>query len=355
MSPPVTTLQQIITLAHQQYGIRFQLSKQQLVDFANMIQYIAYNQDSDAFVVWDQMVVLGIDTLLETDPSYISPLDTDIGKDVSGSINGVKGTLINFETRNRANKWIIAPPDGTSDVIFADQEILTIVGGSPATGVAVNGQNFFVSSGPYRVPSMALGNPPFRKYIGITQTTDKQMFEVPPNNGFDGPDDYGLLLNSQPGRRQNFPFRYNIKKQEVQLVASTPPEITQTDELLGPGGTQLNTSKFRWIYWFNPPPILTINDEASVILPEEYRYEILYTGISRLADTATYGDSGSIRQLIEPLCKRFWEDMRDQYQQMGRGSDWVSHGDQWDWYGLGLQGPWGNAGWNRGQSWYTSA
>lgn len=355
MSVPVTTLADIITLALKEYGIRFQVSQDQLVRFANMIQYIAFNKDSDAFVETGQIVKLGIDVFLETSGTYTAPIETDIGKNVSGATTGVVGTLINFETRNNVNKWVVAPPDGTSTVILLDTEVLTIVGGSAATGVVVTGQNFDVSSGPYRVPSAALGNPPFRKYIGITQVTDKQLFEVPPNNGFDGPDDYGLLLNSQPGRRQNFPFRYNMRKQEVRLVASTPPEITQTDMLLGPGATVLNTSDFRWFYYFNPPPILTISDEASVILPEEYRYEILYEGISLLADRATYGSDAGIRTMIEKLCERFWEDMRDQYQQAGRGSDYISHATTWDWYGLGLQGPWGNAGWNRGQSWFGSS
>jgi hypothetical protein len=188
--------------------------------------------------------------------------------------------------------------------------------------------------------------------VGVTQVTDKQMFQVPPNNGYDGVDDYGLLLNSLPGRHQNFPYRFNIAKNEVTLVSSTPPEITTTQMNFGEGGTVLNTSKLRWIYYKNPPSITDISQEERLILPERYRYEVIYKGISLLADTATYGEAGTVRQLIEPVCERFWEDMRYQYQQYGRGSDYISHGDNWDYYGLGMQGPWGNNIYSRGQSWY---
>lgn len=337
MSVPVTTLTDIIKLALNQYGIRFQVSQQQLVDFANTIQYIAYNQDLGYFEQWDQIFLFGQEVFLETDVTYTEPIDSDIGNDVSGSISGVIGKLMNFNTKNRLNKWIIEPPDGGPNFTLADSEILTIVGGSSATGVVCPGQSLEVSTGPYRMPSVAFGNPPFRKLIGVTNTNDKQIFHVPANNTFDGFDDYGYNLNTVPGRAQNVPFRLNNVREhlEMTLVTSTAPEITQTKEACGPGGTTLNTSNWRWIYFKNPPSITDISDETKLVIPEEYRYEILFKGITRLADTSTYGDMGSVREMIAPLCERFWEDMRTQYQQFGRGSDWVSHGDNWDIYGIG--------------------
>lgn len=354
MSKAVTSLSDIIQLCLQQYGIRFQVTKDQLVQFANHIQYIAFNQDLQVFEEWGQVFKLGQDIKLETDVTYTAPLESDIGLPVSGNISGVIGTLMNFRTQNQLNKWVVEPPDGGVNIVLAAQETLTIVGGTGA-GFTCSGQSFDVSNGPYRIPTEAAGNPPFRKLIGVTQITDKQLFQVPPNNSFDGPDDYGLLLNGSPGRNQNYPYRFNMISQtmEIDLVSSTPPEITQTDEACGPGGTTLNTSRLRWSYYKNAPSITDITDEDKVMIPERYRYEILFMGISRMADTATYGDNGDVAQKIRPLCERFWEDMRIQYQQFGRNSDWISHGDNWDDYGLGHSN--GNHNGRNpfsGQNWY---
>jgi hypothetical protein len=316
-----------------------------------MIQYIAYNKDVDGFMEFDQRFTLGVDCYLETSTtSYTSAVDADIGLNVSGSVSGIVGKLLNFNTLNRINKWIIAPPDGVTSVSLADGEILTIVSGSSATGVVATGQDFNVSNGPYRMPCSQFGNPPFRKFVGVTQVTDRQQFQVAPTDSYDGTDDYGLLLNSRPGRSQNFPYRFDIAKQEVTLVTSTPPEITTTQETYGEGGTVLNSSKLRWIYYRNPPPITDVSQEERLILPEQYRYEIIYKGISLLSDVATYGEAGTIRQLLEPVCERFWEDMRYQYQEYGRGSAYISHGDDFDIYGIGRQSPWGGSTSNRGQS-----
>ena len=97
--PAVTTLQSIITLAHQQYGIRFQLTPAQLVAFANMCQMIAYNQDMAAFEEWNQKIYFGQD-VFGTNATYVSPIESDIGKTVSGSASGVIGTLLNFKSNS---------------------------------------------------------------------------------------------------------------------------------------------------------------------------------------------------------------------------------------------------------------
>lgn len=353
MTLPVTSLADIVVLAFQQYGIRFQLTKQQLVDFANHIQYIAYNKDLKAFEEWGQVFVLGQDIVFETD-TYVAPIESDIGKRVDRSGNIGIGTLLNFETQNRRNRWIVAPLDGGTNISLDNGETLTISGGSAAFGRICDDQDFLVSSGPYRVPTAAAGNPPFRKLIGITTVTDKQQFGVPPNNGFNGFDDYGLLLNTRPGRFEFFPYRANVVTNEIQvtLITSTPPEIEQTTDNCTSGGGTLNTSKLRWAYYMNPPPIQDITDESSFVLPERYRYEIMLKGISRLADTATYGDMGDVEDRIRPLCERFWEDMGVQFQAFGRNSDYISDGDSWDWYGLGQSGNNRGRFGDRGQSWF---
>lgn len=329
MTVPVTTLSSIVLLAHQQYGIRFQLTQQQLVDFVNMIQFIAYNQDFGAFENWDQTLLLGQDAFLETDSgSYTAPISTDIGNNVTGTTSGVVGKLINFITENRVNKWIVEPPDGGPNFTLTAGETLTIVAGSAATGVVAQGQSYLVSFGPYPILKAADGYPPFRKLRGITQLTDEQLFNLPPNTSFNGFDDYGILLNGLPDSRHRFyTIRYDILRKQVTLKSSTSLTIDQTTETFGPAGATINTSKLRWVYYINPPTVTDISEEANIILPEEYRYEILYKGISRLADTATYGDTGSVRDIINPLCERFWEDMRTQYQSYGDASDWISQGN----------------------------
>lgn len=325
MTAPVTTLRDIVLLAHQQYGIRFQLTQQQLVDFVNMIQFIAYNNDLAAFEEWDQIFYLGQDVFLEFDSgSYTAPSSTDLRKTVLGSVSGTVGTLMNYHTLNRRNIWIIEPPDGGTLISLTDGEILTISGGTSATGVVATGQSYLVSNGPYLVPSEEAGNPPFRKLIGVTQVTDQQFFGVP---GIDNPSnaDYGLALSVSPRTRNAYyPFRFDMDAMEITLITSTRPEIIQTKETYGAGATTQNSSRLRWVYYRNPPTITSISDEAKLVLPERYRYEVLYKGISKLADTATFGDAESIRAMIVPICARFWEDMGTQYQGYGPGSDWIS-------------------------------
>jgi len=330
MSAPITTLADILTMVHNQYGIRFQANTEELVRYANMIQYIVYNQDLSCFVEDEQTFVLGQDVFMDTDTSYIAPTDSDIGKTVVGNTVGSIGKLMNYQTKNRSNKWIIEPPDGGTEITLPDDEILTLAG-STGTGVVCDGQPFNVSTGPYRMPTAAAGNPPYRKLIGVSTLTDEERFRVPNNSGYDGIDDYGIALNETGGRYKNTPYILNKVNQhmEITLVLTTAPQIIQTEEACGPGGITLNTSSYRWSYYTNPPPIENKADEDNLVIPEEYRYEVFFKGISRLADTGTFGDMGSVRDLIAPLCERFWEDMRTQEQAYGRSSSWISHGDQW--------------------------
>ena len=329
---PVTTLRTIVQLILKQYGSRFQVTVPQIVRFINEIQYIALNQDFCSRIEYDQTFFLGQDCFLETDSiTYTAPDFSDLGKIVEGSTLGSIGKLMNFQTENRINKWIIEPPDGGPNFVIPNFEVLTIPTGSPATGLVCKNQEYKVSSGPYHPPDVLDPTaPPYRKLDMITLVTDRQLFGLPPNSSFDGLDDYGLFLNRRPGSRNlGLAYRKNDETNEVTLQLSVPPEIKQTEETCGPGGTTLNTSDLRWFYWKNPPAIEDIDDEDKVILPQEYRYEILYEGASLMADRATFGNKGSIRQLIDQgLFERFWEDKRVQYQAYGSSvSDWISEGD----------------------------
>lgn len=334
--PAATTLQDIITLAHQQYGIRFQLQPAQLVAFANMVQMIAYNQDMAAFEEWNQKLFFGQD-VFGNSAVYTSPVESDIGLQVQGTVSGLNlGTLINYKSQNRLHQWIIEPPDGGVALSLTAGETLTVTGGTGSMVVA-EGQDYKVSNGPYRAPRLSTGNPPFRKFIGITKVTDKQIYGVPAGSTLDNPFDYGLDLNYFSARKANVPFRWDENRKEVTLVTNDTLEIEQSSMgAIAPA--TVNDSAYRWIYYRNPPVIDDIADESQVILPEEYRYEILYKGIEMLADTATYGNQGSVRQMIEPLCARFWEDKGVQFEAFGKANDWISHGDSWDIYGTGHQG-----------------
>jgi len=325
--PAVTTLQSIITLAHQQYGIRFQLTQKQLVAFSNMVQMIAYNQDMAAFEEWNQILYLGQD-VFGTNANYTEPVESDIGKVVSGSTSGVIGTLLNFKSVNRTHQWVVEPTDGGINFSLTAGETLTIVTGTGSLAVA-EGQDYLVSNGPYRYPRGTLGNPPFRKYIGITRITDKQIYGVPQPAPGTPPFDYGLDLNSFPDRKLNVPARPDEARKEVSLITNDTLEIEQT-ALGAIAPATLNTSPYRWVYYRNPPSITDISQEGNLILPEEYRYEVLYQGIEILADKATYGGADTVRKLIRAHCERFWEDVGVQFQAFGKANDWISHGDTWD-------------------------
>ncbi|MCP3683426.1 MAG: hypothetical protein GY861_12130 [bacterium] len=321
--PAVTTLQSIITLAHQQYGIRFQLSSEQLVAFANMCQMIAYKQDLPAFEEWNQKLFLGQD-VFGTRTSYTSPLEADLGEVVSGSTSGAIGTLLNYKTENRINKWIIEPTDGAGNFTLTAGETLTIPTGSSASLVVAEGQDYLTSNGPYRAPRESEGNPAFRKFLGITKVTDQQIFNSKKYYETDSLD-YGLDLDSYSDRKMNVPYRWDENRKEVTLTPPETLEILQTD-LGATSPATINDSNYRWVYYINPPTITNISQEDRVILPEEYRYEILYKGIEILADNATYGSKGSVRDLLAPNCARFWEDKGVQYQAFGDASDWISEG-----------------------------
>jgi len=322
--PAATTLSAVITLAQQQYGSRFQVTPAQLVTFANMIQMIAYNQDLAAFEEWNQKLYLGQD-VFSASGSYTSPIVSDIGKVVSGDTSGDIGTLINYKTVNRLNQWIVEPTDGGTNFSLTDGETLTITSGTGSCVVA-EGQSYKVSNGPYPYPRTTKDdNPPFRKFIGITKVTDLQIFGDNNYNYGDGLD-YGVDLNSYPDRKMNIPVRLNEFREEVTIVSSSTLAITQT-AVGATAPATVNDSDYRWVYYRNPPVINDRNDETQCVIPEEYRYEILYEGIARLADVATYGERGSVREIIEPLCERFWEDKGVQFQAFGKANDWISEGD----------------------------
>jgi len=299
-----------------------------------MIQMIAYNQDMAAFEEWNQKVYFGQDVFGNNTP-YTSAIESDIGKVVTGSTTATFGKLLNYKTNNRLHQWIIEPNDGTTFALTAG-ETLTIVGGTGSMVVS-EGQSYKTSNGPYRAPRAATGNPPFRKFIGITRVTDRQIYGVPHSDSSSDLFDYGLDLNYFPDRKVNVPYRWNEIRKEVTLITTDGPEITKT-AVGATAPAMLNDSDYRWVYYINPPTISAATDgDDVVILPEEYRYEVLYKGMSMLADTATYGDFASIREMIEPLCSRFWEDKGVQFQAFGKANDWISHGDSWDTYGSGRQ------------------
>jgi hypothetical protein len=324
--PAVTTLQSLITLAHQQYGIRFQLTTNQLVAFANMIQMIAYNQDMAAFEEWNQKIYFGQD-VFGNNGSYTSPVESDIGKSVSGSTTGVIGTLMNYKSNNRLHQWIVEPTDGGGNFTLTAGETLSIVTGTGSMVVA-EGQEYLVSNGPYRAPRTTNGNPPFRKFIGVTKVTDKQIYGVPVSDSGTDPFDYGMDLNSYNARKVNVPFRWDEERKEVTLVTNDSLQIEQT-ALGAVAPATLNDSPYRWVYYRNPPTITDISQEENLIIPEEYRYEVVYQGIEVLADKATYGNPQTVRQLLAGHCERFWEDKGVQFEAFGKANDWISHGDAW--------------------------
>jgi len=326
--PAGTTLSDIVDLAVQQYGIRFQITPEQFVSFANMIQMIAYNNDLAAFEEWNQKLYLGQDVFSALG-SYTSPVEADIGKTVDGSVSGAGvGTLLNYKTENRLNQWIIEPPDGGVAISLTAGETLSINTGTGSCVVA-EGQEYKVSDGPYRYPRTTTdSNPPFRKFIGITKVTDLQIFGNNREQYGDGLD-YGFDLNSYPDREMNIPSRPDDIRKEVKLITDGTLEITQSS-LGATAPATVNDSPYRWVYYRNPPLITNVNNETQVILPEEYRYEVLYDGMALLADVATYGEKGTVREIIAPLCERFWEDKGVQFQAFGKANDFISQGEPMD-------------------------
>lgn len=276
------TLAEIIDLAVAEYGTRYQLTAQQLLQHVDRIQKIAFNRDLDAFLYWENYLTV-LSELTLSASGYTPAVTADIGKTVTNG--SVSGTLRYFN--NTTRKWAVETSGS-----FPAGAALTITGGAGAGTLSSSG----VYYGPYSWPS----DPPVRKMLGLTRVTDAQLWNNP---SLAEAYDYGERLNDYDPRRFIIPARkYDLER---------------TNTFVYEPATDANT--YRWVYYRRAPTISSEADDDKLLIPEEFHHTLIYQGVIALADNALYGDKQP-QELLEPYLAPFWESMQQNYTPDGSDS-----------------------------------
>jgi len=160
------------------------------------------------------------------------------------------------------------------------------------------------SLGPYPWPTTI----PVRNMLGVTRVTDLQLLG---NNQRVGTTDYGMTLNDFNERNM-----YEAGRQDV--FAKT---FTFTVEPI----TEANF--YRWIYYRRAPTILgtTVDDDASLLIDEEFHQTLMVDGIGALCDKATWGGK-TPEEVLNPYLMPYWESLVQGTIGKGKDSDGISIG-----------------------------
>ncbi len=285
------TLLEAKNLAIAEYGNRYQISPDQLLRYANIVQAMAFDKDLEAFK--DFSNTLTILQQFNVATFSVAPAAADVGKSVLSS-GGATGTLRYFE--NSSVRKIIAVELTDADDPFLDGETFTITTGTGAgTFDSADAQETY--KGPYTFPT----SPLVRKLLGITKATDAQLYAVPPTTTGD---DYGMVTGFNPER-----IWEKIRPSNFGAVRS----ITFID-------TPSTTAVYRWVFYIRAPVIASWTDDANFRIPLEYHWTAFYQAIIALCDNATYGDKQPLDAIL-PYLEPFWDAMRTQFTPMGGSYD----------------------------------
>src|SRR5690606_29906305 len=198
------------------------------------------------------------------------------------------GATAYLKSYNNSTKvWIVDPIDGD----FTEDEAVTIQAGKGAGTL----EEQEVHKGPYSIDSLIAKDEegiPCRKVIGVTSVTDEQIYGSSSIDDSEG--DYGMQRIKDLQRDFWELGRINYLRKTFTFV-STP---STTDE------------HYRWVYFRAAPDIEDIDDNDSVIVPEELHQAVLFEGIIALADKAIYANPDADQKLGMAL-NTFWEAMED--------------------------------------------
>jgi hypothetical protein len=148
--------------------------------------------------------------------------------------------------------------------------------------------------GPYSYPT----DPLCRKVLGITTLSDNELlFNKQTDNLIL---DYGMLPNTFSSRRKYIDMKVDVIGRTVTFPEGTEP-ITDTDF-------------YRWVYYKRPPLIANSQDNANLLIPEEYHYTICVEGTTKLIDNSIWGEkqtteapTGTRAEWLEPYFKGWWD------------------------------------------------
>lgn len=116
-------VQEIIDLAYSQYGSKYQVSPEQILNFINIVQELAFNRDLNQFLVWD-IPFLIVDGQLSYDFPAPSDLDTfpDVRKILGVTAKTEKqilNDLYNYKAQASSGDYGFIPMDeGSTTGIF---------------------------------------------------------------------------------------------------------------------------------------------------------------------------------------------------------------------------------------------
>lgn len=298
------TLSQIVNLAASDLGMRYQLSREQIVSFIDLIQKMALAEDLDNFMWWDANLTI-LQEIAFDSAGYIACADSDIGLPVVEGAN--TGTLRYFN--NSTRKWAVE-----SSSTFTASGAVTITGGTGA-GTLLSASQQAVYRGPYSFPNYTgesattftqdASNPRCRKLLGITVVTDQQLF----GSNTLTPSDYGFSMVGFNERTMFQQIRLDFLGRKLRFIAD--PDVTTT---------------YRWAYWRAPETIETENDNGKFIIPEEWHHTCVMQGLEALAKRHLYDDPIPYTEVLIPILKPFWNSARPDWERNGEASNQLSRG-----------------------------
>lgn len=274
------------------YGVRYQLSREGVVQLINFIQKIALAKDVDGHLLYQDFPIF--QTLSMTSFSA-EPVEADIGLPVTDGT--ATGTLRGYDV-DALEVYVETDDDWTAG------GTLTVTGGTGAGTLASSDhqENFL---GPYDFPENA------RKVLGIERYTDAQLYQDPGYVDRSDPandPDYFETSSSVDLRRRYLPARQAKLDRTLTLIYDPNRE-----------------DDFRWAYYRSAPDILTEDDTDNLLIPEEWWHPVVVQGVQALAHNALYGELTPLK-VLDPILSPYWEAMGDSYDPNGAAANQTSEG-----------------------------
>jgi hypothetical protein len=317
------TLSALVNLAASDLGSRYQLTREQIISFIDLIQKIAFSKDMDAFQWWGTNLTILQELTFEA-AGYTSCVDSDIGVTVTEGAN--TGTLRYFN--NTTRKWAVE----TADTFPAAGAVTT--SGTGAGTLTSSPQAIY--RGPYSYPNLTGESattytddqsvPKCRRLMGVTRIADVELMGPAPGtplydgymfaNGWGNASvtGWGNPFSRMQGYseramfdqiRDNPMFRKFTFVNEPVIDAARP---------------------YRPIYWIMPQTIENENQNDRLIIPEEWHHTCVMQGITALAGQHLYAEPASYQDLLFPILKPFWNAIIPVWERNGEASNQTSQG-----------------------------
>lgn len=165
--------------------------------------------------------------------------------------------------------------------------------------------------GPY---SWAGITPEVRKMVGVTSASDAMLTDpysqnVVTNAGWGEANYYPDSFGNQYPQGTDYGF-VDIAPNPRRLFASGRLNQFSKTFKFNNDAPSTEPQTWRWYYYFRPPTIANINDDANLLIPEEWHHTLVVQGAIALADNTTFAEKQPLVAL-EPYLEPFWESFMD--------------------------------------------